>query len=174
LIFGVWPSMGYAQGPPVPKPFPGASSAPPATAPASPAPPTQAPVARPASPVEQSGAPTDALLGLPGIIAPGAEFLEAFDAGKGQRCYLFGTNAPFADTIAYYKQLLKDAGRELFKSPAMQQFDIGKFQDQTMAYPPSVVVKDYASGGSPGYLQVVGTRSVRYPTIVQIVPGTGR
>jgi hypothetical protein len=101
-------------------------------------------------------------------------FLEAFDAGKGQRCYLYGTRAPFLDTLAYYKQLLKDSGRELFKSPPMQQFDLGRFQEQTMAYPPSVVVKDYASGGSAGYLHVVGTKERRYQTIVQIVPATGK
>jgi hypothetical protein len=114
------------------------------------------------------------MLGVPGIIVPGAEFLEAFDAGKGQRCFLFGTNASFIVTVAYYKQLLKDGGRELFKLPAMQQFDLGKFQEQTMAYPPSVVVKDYASDGSEGYLHVVGTKEQRYKTIIQIVPGTVR
>ena len=37
------------------------------------------------------------------------------------------------------------AGRELSKSPAMQQFDLGKFQDQAMAYQPSAVVKDYSA-----------------------------
>ena len=114
------------------------------------------------------------MLGVPGIIAPGLGFLESFDVGKGQRCYLYGTNATFLETVTYYKQLLKDGGRELFKSPAMQQFDLGKFQEQTMAYPPSVVVKDYAISGSEGYLHVVGTKEQRYKTIVQIVPGTVR
>ena len=88
--------------------------------------------------------------------------------------YLYGTSATFLDTVTYYKQLLKDGGRELFKAPAMQQFDLGRFQEQTMVYPPSVVVKDYAFGGSEGYLHVVGTREQRYKTIVQIVPGTAR
>jgi len=118
-------------------------------------------------------APTDASLGLPGIIAPGAQFLESFDAGRGvQRCYIFGTMAPYLDTLAYYKQLLRDGGRELFKTPAMQQFDIGRFQDQTMVYPPSVVVKDYT--GTPGYLFVTGTKEQRFPTVIQIVPNPGR
>ena len=112
---------------------------------------------------------------MPGIIAPGAQFLESFDAGRGvQHCYLFGTKAGFLDTVAYYKQLLRDGGRELFKSPAMQQFDIGKFQEQTMVYPPSVVVKDYAYGGSAGYLHVTGTKEERFATIIQIVPAPGR
>ena len=161
--------MVMAQGQPVPRPFPGAPRRRRRPLQAAPA-----PINRPALPAAQSGAPTDALLGVPGIIAPGLEFLEAFDAGKGQRCYLYGTTAPFLDTVAYYRQLLKDGGRELFKSPAMQQFDLGKFQEQSMTYPPSVVVKDYAAGGSAGYLHVVGTRQLRYPTIVQIVPLTGK
>src|SRR5437762_6946094 len=66
--------------------------------------------------------------------------------------------------------------RVLFRSkaPAMQQFDLGKFQDQTMAYPPSVVVKDYSSGATEGYLQVDGTRQRRFKTVIQIVPMPGR
>ena len=52
----------------------------------------------------------------------------------------------------------------------MHQFDLGRFQEQTMAYPPSVVVKDYTWNGSEGYLHVSGTTSTRYKTIIQIVP----
>jgi hypothetical protein len=117
------------------------------------------------------------MLGVPGVIYPTADFLTSFEIGRGQRCYLFGTNASFAEMVAYYRQVLKDGGRELFKTPAMQQFDLGKFQDQTMSYPPSVVVKDYASGSNgatDGYLQVDGTRQRRFKTIVQIVPMPGR
>ena len=183
LLAGVWPSAVLAQGTPVPCPFPGSSCGPASTTPpapvtpssAAPAPAVPVPANRPAPPAAQSGAPTDATLGVAGIIAPGLEFLESFDAGgaKGQRCYLFGTNAGFAETLAYYKQLFKDGGRELFKSPAMQQFDLAKFQEQTMVYQPSVVVKDYG-GGSAGYLHVVGTKEQRYLTIVQIVPSPAR
>jgi len=43
-----------------------------------------------------------------------------------------------------------------------------------MAYPPSVVVKDYTWNGSTGYLHVVGTTGTRYKTIIQIVPPPGR
>ena len=56
----------------------------------------------------------------------------------------------------------------------MHQFDLGRFQEQTMAYPPSVVVKDYLWNGSAGYLHVDGTTSRRFPTIIQIVPATGK
>ena len=58
----------------------------------------------------------------------------------------------------------------VFQGPLMHQFDLGRFQEQTMAYPPSVVVKDYTWNGSEGYLHVSGTASTRYKTIIQIVP----
>ncbi len=113
------------------------------------------------------------MLGTQGVIYPSADFLQSFELDRGQRCYLFGTNAGFGEVVAYYKQTLRDGGRELFKSPAMQQFDLGKFQDQTMAYPPSVVVKDYASTGS-GSLHVAGVTQKRFKTVIQIVPVPGR
>ena len=123
-----------------------------------------------------SRAPTEAVLGVPGVIFPSSEFLETFDIGRGQRCYLYGANAGYLEILAYYKQVLKDGGRELFRAPAMQQFDLGRFQEQTMTYPPSVVVKDYTFGNGDGYLQVEGTKQKRFKTVIQIVPmtGTGR
>jgi len=161
---------------PVPRPFPGPSNPPSAPPPpaTTPAPAPQTPVVRPALPTQQSGAPTDQMLGAPGVIFPQSEYLESFDLDRGQRVYLFGTNSGYAEVLAYYKQALKDGGRELFKSPAMQQFDIGKYQEQTMAYPPSVVVKDYSFGNFEGYLHVVGRAQTRYKTIVQIVPAPSR
>jgi hypothetical protein len=120
--------------------------------------------------------PSERDLGVP--IYPAADYLDSYDAGRGQRYYLFGTNAAFADIVAYYKNILHDSGHELFKAPAMQQFDLGKFRDDAMAYPPSVVVKDYtwALDGqrSDGYLAVDGTRQKRYKTVIQIVPATGK
>jgi hypothetical protein len=134
--------------PPIPRPFPtagqGASVNPPAqTAP-------------------------DAALGLP--VYPAAKFLETFDAGKGQQYHLFGTDTAYADIVAYYKTTLKTGGRVIFQAPLMHQFDLGRFQEDTMAYPPSVVVKDYTWNGAEGYLHVSGTTSTRYKTIIQIVP----
>ena len=55
----------------------------------------------------------------------------------------------------------------------MQQFDLGKYQEETMAYPPSVVVKDYADGTS-GYVHVKGTTERHFKTIIQIVPASIR
>lgn len=163
------------QTPPVPKPFPqpgqttppASAPAKPATPPASPAPQTTAPQASPLS-VAPSGSPTAESLGAP--LYPTAEYLESFDAGKGQRFFLFGSNAAFTEVAGYYKNVLKNGGRMIVEVPAMQQWDLAKFQEQTMAFPPSVVVKDYTWGGSTGYLFVNGTREQRFKTIIQIVP----
>ncbi len=166
-----------AQQPPPPQPFPrpAGSAAPPPAAPSQPAgsPAPAAPAATTAAPAPGE-APTDASLGIPGIIFPSAQFLSAFELGRGQRCYLFGTDMSYAELVAYYKNVLKDGGRELFKAPAMQQFDLGKFQDETMAAPPSVVVKDYTFAGGEGYLHVDGMEMKRFKTVIQIVPMPGR
>ena len=120
-----------------------------------------------------AGAPTEATLGVK--LFPGLEYLESFDAGRGQRLFLFGTNATFAEVVAFYKAQLH-GGTELFKEPAMLQFDLpgAKFQKELMAYPPSVVVKDYTWLGvtgdlKPGYVAVNGTTEKRFYTVVQIV-----
>lgn len=105
--------------------------------------------------------------GLP--LYPAAQFLETFDAGKGQQYHLYGTNASFAEIVTYYKTTLKNSGRVIFQGPLMHQFDLGRFQEESMAYPPSVVVKDYTWNGQAGYLHVSGTTSTRYKTIIQIV-----
>jgi hypothetical protein len=101
---------------------------------------------------------------------PTADFLEEFDAGRGQKYLLYGTDAPFETIVTFYRQELKNGGRELYRAPAMQQFDLGRFQDDRMAYPPSVVVKDYATGEPAGYLFVNGVTEKRYRTVIQIVP----
>jgi hypothetical protein len=167
----------HAQQPPPPQPFPRpgappvASPQPPPGTPSATAPPAAAP--RPPATAPAPGEkPTDASLGIPGIINPKAEFLDSFDLGHGQRCYLFGSDLSYAEMIGYYKNVLKDGGRELFRAPAMQQFDLGRFQEQAMAVQPSVVVKDYSYG--EGYLHVDGVQTKRFKTIVQIVPMTAR
>ena len=82
-----------------------------------------------------------------------------------------GTNTPYADIVVYYKNILKNSSnRELFRTPAMHQFDLGRYAEETMAYPPSVVVKDYTWNESQGYLVVSGTAEKRYKTVIQIVP----
>ncbi len=148
--------------PPVPKPFPGSTT--PTTTPGKPG--------EAAPPPERPAPTTQVLAGAP--IFPAADFLDSFDAGKGQKYFLYGTNAPYLDIINFYRQQLGGGGRELFRAPPMQQFDLGRFDEQTMAYPPSVVVKDYGWNGSAGYLFVAGTTEKRYKTIIQIVPAVAK
>lgn len=153
------------QPPPKPKPFPTTGAAePPAKPPVVAPPPVQGAAPAPA------GTPTvQDLNGTP--VYPGADYLDSFDAGRGQRYYLYGTNTPYADIVVYYRNILKNSSnREIFRMPAMHQFDLGRFVEETMAYPPSVVVKDYTWNESQGYLFVTGTTEKRYKTVIQIVP----
>ena len=138
-----------AQGP---RPFPATTAQPPQTSQAAPT--SESPVAMP--------------------IYPASQFLEVIDAGKGQQFHLYGTDAAFSEIVSYYKTTLKNGGRVLFQAPMMHQFDLGRYQEETMAYPPSVVIKDYTWNGSEGYLHVSGGTSKRYKTIIQIVPATVR
>ncbi len=156
------------QQPPVPKPFPQPGQATKAAPPPAQQPPQQQP-AKPATSPEPTGAPTEATLGVP--LYPNAEFITSYDAGQGQRYYLFGTNAPFATVVSYYKNVLKDKGELVFEEPPVHEFDIGRFREETMAFPPSVTVKDYTWGGMEGYLNPKpGAQPQRFKTIVQIVP----
>lgn len=112
---------------------------------------------------------TDAKLGVP--IYPSAEFLGSYDAGRGQRYYIYGTNAPFAQIVEYYKAALKQKGELVYEEPPIHMFEIGRFREETMAFPPSVTVKDYVWAGSLGYLNPKrGAEPARFRTIIQIVP----
>lgn len=153
--------------PPFPKPTPRAPETP---APPAPAPQPQAPPrgAAPAAARPASEAPTEAMLGAP--VYPGAQYLTSYDAGRGQRFYLFGVAAPFADMVNYYRAALKQRGDVLFESPPTHQFDTGRFRDDVMAFPPSVTVKDFTWGGSPGYPNPTrGAQPPHFATIIQIV-----
>ena len=104
-------------------------------------------------------------------IYPGAQFITSYDAGRGQRFYLFGAASPFAEMVGYYRTALKQKGDELFASPPTHQFEIGRFREETMAFPPSVTIKDYTWGGSAGYPNPKrGVQPERFPTLIQIVP----
>jgi hypothetical protein len=131
-------------------------------------PPTTTPAGSNAQP-SAPGEPTEATVGAP--IYPGAQFLASYDAGRGQRYYLFGTNTDFTQIVAYYKTMLKQRGEEVFEEPPVHMFDTARFREETMAFPPSVTVKDYTWGGSQGYLNPKrGVDPARFRTIIQIVP----
>src|SRR5690606_29320046 len=103
--------------------------APPSTGPSqTPArPPATAPA--PTTPVPQSPAMPEGPRNpeLPGVpIYPTAEFLEAIDAGSGQRYYLYGTQTPYADIVGYYRTVLRSGGREIYRSPGVHQFELGR------------------------------------------------
>lgn len=162
-----------------PQPFPSPGSttrrpAPPQPAPAgtpqptTPAQPSQ-PTAQPAQAAPASDRPTEAQVGAP--IYPTAVFLRAYDAGRGQRYYVFGVVTPFTEMVNYYRSVLKDKGNLVFEVPPTHVFEIGRFREETMAFPPSVTVKDYSFNGSGGFPNPkAGATPERFPTIIQIVP----
>ena len=153
----------------VPQPFPRPGTAQPSQPgrPVPQAPPTAAAPARPSP----DAAPTEATLGVP--IFPGAQFLASYDAGRGQRYYIFGSPATFVDLVAYYRTVLKQKGELVYDVPATHEFDVGKFREETMAFPPGVTIKDFQSDISQGYPNPKpGGQPARFPTIIQIVPVT--
>jgi hypothetical protein len=75
--------------------------------------------------------------------------------------------------VTFYRTALKQRGEVLFDSPATHMFEIARFRDEAMAFPPSVTIKDYSAGGSPGYPTWVKGAATLFPTIVQIVPAPG-
>lgn len=155
-----------AAAPQTPAPFPRPSQQAP---PQRQLPPTTAPApARPAA-AAATGEPSEATLGAP--IYPGAQFIASYDAGSGQRYYLFGTESDFAQIVGYYKTILKQKGDPVFDAPPIHMFELGKYKEETMAFTPSVTVKDYAFGGAQGYINPKhGGTPARFKTIIQIVP----
>ena len=161
---------------PQPFPRPGTTPAPAKpTQPTSP-PPTQPPTSQaPATPPRTAQpppaviAPSASEVGFP--IYPAAQFLASYDAGRGQRYYIYGATAPFADVVTYYRAQLDERGSLVFKEPPTHMFEVGRFRDESMAFPPGVTVKDWTWGGSAGYLNPRPKgQPERFPTIVMIVP----
>jgi hypothetical protein len=102
-------------------------------------------------------------------IFPGAQFIGAYDAGMGQRYYLYGVPNAYAEVVTYYRDVLKDRGTEAFAAPPTYMFQ-QRFREETMAFPPGVTVKDwtYQSKGYPN--PKAGAQPERFPTVVMIVP----
>ena len=155
----------------VPQPFPGRQT-PPKPAPSPPQTTTPAPAAPPAPIVPSrlpEEAPSEAFLGFP--VYPSAQFIGSYDAGRGQRYYLFASELRFVDLVKYYQNTLKTKGTLVFDAPATHIFEVGRFREETMAFPPGVTVKDYTWNGSPGYLNPKRDgKPARFPSIIQIVP----
>jgi len=155
------PSIAGAQTP-APFPRPGQSPSKPPTQP-QPSTPTSSPAASNAD----KGEPGD--LGVP--IHPGAQFIASYDAGRGQRYYLYGTETDFTQIVAWYRTALKQKGELVFEEPPVHMFEIGRYKEETMAFTPSVTVKDYTWAGSAGYINPKpGGTPARFKTIIQVVP----
>lgn len=152
--------------PQTPQPFPRPGSS---TRPAPPPAPAPA-VAAPAPRVDAAAAAPDAVtVWFP--VYPTAQFIASYDAGHGQRYYIYGATASFADLVTYYRAQLKEKGDLVFEQPPTHMFEIGRFRQETMAFPPGVTVKDWTWGGSAGYPNPRrGVEPARFPTIIMIVP----
>jgi len=104
-------------------------------------------------------------------VFPSAQYLESYDAGQGQTFYLYGCTQSFSELVAYYRTVLKDKGELVFDAPGTHMFEIGKYKETEVAFPPGVTVKDYTWGGSPGYLNPrPGGTPAYFPTVIQVVP----
>ena len=126
--------------------------------------------AQPAAPVSAPEvAPVACSQGAP--VLAGAQYLTSYDAGMGQTYWLYGSAQTFADVVTYYRTALKDRGELVFDAPATHMFEVGKFKETDVAFPPGVTVKDYTWGGSPGYMNPrPGATPAFFPTVIQIVP----
>jgi hypothetical protein len=162
-------AMANGVGAQTPQPFPRAGAAQTQKPPTAPTPAT--PAAVPPAAAVDPNAP-GAALGV--TVYPGAQFLGSYDAGRGQRYYLFGATASFAELVGYYRTQTGERGDLVFKEPPTHMFTGGtlaRYREETMAFPPSVTVKDWTMGGSAGYPNPkLGAQPERFPTVVMIVP----
>jgi hypothetical protein len=161
-------ALAAQQPPPQPFPRPGA------TPPARPGAEAPAPPIKP-NPItgQPEQPPTEEHLGVP--VYPGAQFIASYDAGRGQRYYIYGSAASFVELVNYYRTALKQRGELVYEVPATHSFDVGRYNEDTMAFPGGVTIKDYESEVSKGYPNPKpGGTPARFPTIIQIVPVVGR
>ena len=159
-------------------PFPGTppsrrTTPPPAAKPADPAaPPADDRHEAPRSAARRRAPAAEPAVGA-ALVYPGAEFLELFDAGRGQRYLpLRHERAVRRDRSVPTTSALKRRRRprDLPRRRPMQQFDIGRFDEETMAYPPSVVGEGLHLERLARAISVAGTTEKRFRTIIQIVP----
>ena len=131
VVLGV--SAGVLAQVPAPFPRPGQSSAPQTPKGAAPQPSPVQPVPPPQA-APPDGVPTEVTLGAP--IYPSAQYLESYDASRGQRFYIFGSQSDFLQVVAFYKTILKQKGELIFDEPPVHMFDLGRFREDTMtAFP---------------------------------------
>jgi len=122
----------------------------------------------PSNPTTADEVPTETTLGVP--VYPTAVYLTSYDAGRDQSYHIFGTNSTFEEMVRYYTVVLDERGDTVFTEPAVHVFETGRFREDSMAFPPSVTIKDYTWNGSEGYLNPTPGGDERYRTVIQIVP----
>ena len=102
---------------------------------------------------------------------PDAQFIASYDAGRGQRYYLYGSGAPFAELVTFYRTQLRERGNLVFDEPPAHVFEVGRFREDTMAFPPGVTIKDWTWGGSQGYPNPhPGAQPGRFVSVIMVVP----
>ena len=95
------------------------------------------------------------------------------DAASGTTCSELRRR--LSRLVTYYRTMLKQRGDLVYDVPATHQFDVGRFDDDTMAFPPGVTIKDFQSDLSQGFPNPKpGGQPARFPTIIQIVPVAAR
>ena len=161
-----------------PQPFPTPRSSAPASPaaqqpkPAPPPPATAAPAPPPAKPAAATARVVGPEIHGGGIERHATQVRRLWRCwSRGQRFHLYGVTLPYLEAVTFYRTALKAKGDELFESPPTHQFDLGRFRDSDVAFPPSVTVKDYTRGGAAGFPNPkAGEKPERFPTIIQIVP----
>ena len=59
----------------------------------------------------------------------------------------------------------------MFEEPPTHLFEVGRFREDAVAFPPGVTVKDYTRIPAHGYPNPKsGAQPDRFPTIIQFVP----
>ena len=80
-------------------------------------------------------------------------------------------SASFPEVVAFYRTALKQRGDLVFDAPATHEFSLGRFREETMAFPPSVTVKEFQSQVSQGYPNPdPAGQPATFPTVIQFVP----
>jgi hypothetical protein len=72
--------------------------------------------------------------------------------------------------VAYYRTALKQKGEIIFDAPATYAFEVGKYREEAMAFPPGVTIKDYQTAVSEGYPNPKpGGQPARFRSVIQFV-----
>jgi len=157
---------------------PGAAPAP-AQAPATPreagtkpSPPAAVPASMP-RPAAVDGPPTACQQGAP--VMSGAQYLESYDAGMGQSFCLYGSAQTFTEVVLYYRTVLKDRGELVFDVPATHMFEVGRFKESEVAFPPGVTGEGLHLGRLARLHEPETRRDAGVlPTVIQNRPAAAR